>query len=68
MLSANLFYNSEIILQKVKKNRWFSHLRVIMNKFNNPILKLIVDLLILRLATALVNLLFSLNFLKIIPW
>ena len=40
MFSVNLFYNSEIILQKVKRNRWFLHLRVIVKKLNNSYFKI----------------------------
>ena len=35
MFFADLFYNSKIVLQKMKRNQRFSRLRVVINKLNN---------------------------------
>ena len=40
MFSADLFYYSKIVLQKIKRNRRFSHLSVVINKLNYTYLKI----------------------------
>ena len=40
MFSADLFYCLKIILQKMKRNRIFSHLTVVLNKLNDACLKI----------------------------
>ena len=40
MFSADLFYYSKIALQKMKRNRRFSHLRIVVNKLNNAYVKI----------------------------
>ena len=40
MFPADLSYYSKIVLQKMKRNQKFSHLRIVVNKLNNAYLKI----------------------------
>ena len=40
MFSADLFYHSKTVLQKMKRNRGFLHVRVVLNKLNDAYLKI----------------------------
>ena len=40
MFSADFFYYLKIVFQKMKRNRRFSHLRVVLNKLNDAYLKI----------------------------
>ena len=40
MFSADLFYHLKIVLQKIKRNRRFSHLMVVLDKLNDAYLKI----------------------------